>query len=61
MCYNSFTPKTKDWINNKQYVWLRSLTRNMDISQAEMLLDSFDSLDREDANVLERKKRTHRS
>lgn len=46
MCYNSFTPKTKDWINNKQYVWLRSLTRNMDISQAEMLLDSFDSLDR---------------
>lgn len=32
-----------------RHVWLKSLTRNMDIPQAEMLLDSYDRLEEEEA------------
>lgn len=38
-------------LDQQRHVWLKSLTRNMDISQAEMLLDSFDSLDGEEARA----------
>ncbi|MDE6363807.1 MAG: hypothetical protein K2L86_06005 [Lachnospiraceae bacterium] len=35
----------------ERHVWLKSLTRNMDIVQAEELLDSFDRLEAEEARV----------
>ncbi len=38
-------------LDRGQHVWLKSLTRSMDIAQAEELLDSYDSLESEEARA----------